>query len=171
MKSTAIATLVTAASLGFASLAQAQDEVRPRHARIPHGVIDPQFLGGHPAAGPVHRGHDNRRHDDRRYDNRRHESHRHDGRRYDHGRVAHGHPGYTHYDNRPYYVEAPRPHYYRGGYVPYEYRGSRYAVSDWHNHHLYAPPQGYQWVRSPDNTNYALIAIATGLIAAIALSQ
>lgn len=164
MKSTAIATLVTAASLGLASLAQAQD-VRPQHARMPHGVIDPHFLGGHPGAGSVHRGHDNR------HDNRRHESRGHNNRGYDHGRVAHGHPGYTRHDNRPYYVQAPSPHYYRGGYVPYEYRSHGYAVNDWHARHLYAPPQGYQWVRSPDNSNYALIAIATGLIAAIALSQ
>lgn len=170
MKSTAIATLATAASLGFASLAQAQDEVLPQHARILQRVEN-QVITGHPGAGPAHRGHDNRRYDNRGHDNRRYESHRHGDRRYDRGRIAHGHPGYTHYDNRPYYVQAPSPHYYRGGYVPHEYRGSRYAVSDWHNHHLYAPPQGYQWVRSPDNSNYALIAIATGLIAAIALSQ
>jgi Ni/Co efflux regulator RcnB len=36
---------------------------------------------------------------------------------------------------------------------------------DWHQHHLRAPPRGYEW-REVDG-NYVLAAVATGLIASI----
>ncbi|MEO7066233.1 MAG: RcnB family protein [Rhodanobacter sp.] len=60
--------------------------------------------------------------------------------------------------------------YKRGGYVPVHYRQSRYYVTDWRSHRLYAPPRGYRWVRS-DNSDFLLVAIATGVIANIILSH
>jgi len=62
------------------------------------------------------------------------------------------------------------PRLQRGGYVPQHYRAQRYVVNDWRAHHLYAPPAGQQWVRA-DNGDYALMAIATGLIAALVVNQ
>nr|HET7858072.1 RcnB family protein [Caldimonas sp.] len=64
----------------------------------------------------------------------------------------------------------PEHNWYRGSYLPREYRSHNYVVDDWRAHHLYAPPSGYHWVQSPGG-DYVLAAIATGLIAAILLNQ
>jgi Ni/Co efflux regulator RcnB len=70
-------------------------------------------------------------------------------------------------DHRGY----PQPHaeWHRGDRVPTEYRGRNYVVNDWHNHHLQAPPRGYQWVGV--GGDYVLAAIATGVIAQIIANQ
>lgn len=60
--------------------------------------------------------------------------------------------------------------YYRGDYVPYEYRQRHYYVNDWRARHLYAPPRGYQWVET-DTGDYLLMALATGLIANLVLNS
>jgi Ni/Co efflux regulator RcnB len=92
-------------------------------------------------------GHDNDRHDNR---GNKHSSHHDNGRH--NGRGA-----------------GPHHNYYKGGYVSREYRQRQYVVNDWHGRHLHAPPRGYQWVQTgPD---YVLIAISTGLIAQIVLSN
>ena len=57
----------------------------------------------------------------------------------------------------------------RGEYLAHHYRGSRYAVSDWRQRRLYAPPHGYHWVQA--GTDYALVALATGLIAQVLLNN
>jgi Ni/Co efflux regulator RcnB len=64
----------------------------------------------------------------------------------------------------------PDHDWYRGSYVPREYRGRNYVVDDWRAHHLYAPPAGYHWVQAPGG-DYVLAAIATGLIASILLNH
>jgi Ni/Co efflux regulator RcnB len=56
--------------------------------------------------------------------------------------------------------------YKRGGYVPAEYRGGSYEVTDWRSQHLRQPPRGYHYVRS-DNGDFLLVAITTGVIASI----
>ena len=70
-------------------------------------------------------------------------------------------------DDRRYYGMHDRGRhegwYRRGGYVPVEYRGGRYVVTDWHRERLREPPRGYHWVRS-DNGDFLLVAIATGII-------
>lgn len=63
----------------------------------------------------------------------------------------------------------PHAGWRRGGYVPREYRAPDYVVSDWRARHLQAPPRGYQWVGV--GGEFALAAIATGLIAQIVLSH
>lgn len=78
-------------------------------------------------------------------------------------------------DRGRYYVVHDRGRhegwYKRGGYIPVQYRQSRYYVTDWRaQRRLYAPPRGYRWVRS-DNSDFLLVAIATGVIANIILSN
>ena len=60
--------------------------------------------------------------------------------------------------------------YKRGGYIPVQYRQSRYYVTDWRARRLREPPRGYRWVRS-DNNDFLLVAIATGVIANIIFSH
>ena len=63
----------------------------------------------------------------------------------------------------------PNHNFYRGGRLPQEYRNRQYVVEDWRGHHLNAPQRGYQWVQT--GGDYLLVAIATGIIAQILLSQ
>lgn len=90
----------------------------------------------------------NDRHYDRndRYDNRR--------------SVERRHYGYT--TGSHYRVQ-------RGAYLAHQYRGSRYMVSDWRGRRLSAPPRGYQWVQA--GNDYALVALASGLIAQVLLNN
>lgn len=59
--------------------------------------------------------------------------------------------------------------FYRGGHIPNQYRGRQYVVNDWRARHLHAPLRGQQWVQV--GTDYALVAIATGVIAQLVLSR
>jgi len=63
----------------------------------------------------------------------------------------------------------PNFEYYRGDRLPLEYRHRNYVVDDWREHRLSAPPRGYHWVQY--GADYALIAIATGVIAQILLGR
>jgi len=63
----------------------------------------------------------------------------------------------------------PEHNYYRGQRLPPQYRTSEYVVNDWRGHHLSAPPRGYHWVQS--GGDYVLVAIATGIILQLLLSQ
>lgn len=109
----------------------------------------------------------------------------HDRRDYGHDRRDYGHDrrDYGHYDNRRgygyghgrgYYVvhdRGPRGGWYRrGGYVPVEYRETRYVVTDWRGERLREPPRGYRWIRGDDG-QFLLVAIASGVIADILLSH
>jgi Ni/Co efflux regulator RcnB len=53
--------------------------------------------------------------------------------------------------------------------LPAQYRHRHYVVDNWQAHRLSRPPRGYQWVQI--GGDYALIAIGTGLIAQILLSN
>lgn len=79
-----------------------------------------------------------------------------------------------HDDRGRYYVVHDRGRhagwYKRGGYLPVQYRADRYYVSDWSTYRLRQPPRGYRWVRS-DNSDFLLIAVATGIITDIVLSH
>jgi Ni/Co efflux regulator RcnB len=63
----------------------------------------------------------------------------------------------------------PYHNYYRGERLPTYYRSSTYVVNDWRGHRLSAPPRGYHWVQT--GADYVLVAIATGIILQIILSQ
>ena len=68
-----------------------------------------------------------------------------------------------------YYYGARGPEWRRGAHVPREYMGRQYWVNDWRAHRLAPPPRGYQWVQV--GNDYVLIALATGIIAQLMLSQ
>jgi Ni/Co efflux regulator RcnB len=99
----------------------------------------------------------------------------------DHGN-DHGHDGPpagyghsappSHYDNHADNRErgaGPRHDFYRGRPLPREYRNRNYAVNNWRNHHLHAPPRGYQWFQT--GADYVLVAAATGIIAEIVIGR
>lgn len=120
---------------------------------------------GHGGQRQEHR--DNRNGDkhDKRKDDRRHN--RYDDRR-DHRYDARQdyRPG-SHYDRNGY---QPRPADWRlGGRLPPEYRNHNYVVNDYRAYQLQAPPRGYQWVGV--GGEFALAAIATGIIAQIIVSR
>lgn len=63
----------------------------------------------------------------------------------------------------------PDHNFYTGRRLPPNYNQRRYVVEDWRRHQLRQPPRGYHWVQTgPD---YLLVAVATGLIAQIILSN
>ncbi len=154
MKSTAIVCAL-AASMGFASLSYADDNDR-------RGRGNEQRF--------EQRGHNDRDGRDGRHANRRDHG-RHDNRHgyYNGGyQGSRGH-GYANARNDRFYPGARGPQFYRGGHIPAEYRSRQYYVNDWRGHRLSAPPRGQQWVQV--GTDYALIAIATGLIINLALTN
>ena len=61
----------------------------------------------------------------------------------------------------------PDQRWRRGDRLPTQYRHRQYVVNDWRSHRLSAPPRGYHWVQI--GGDFALIAIATGLIAQLVL--
>lgn len=63
----------------------------------------------------------------------------------------------------------PNHNWVRGSRVPPQYRTRHYVVNDWRGHRLSAPPRGYNWVQN--GGDYLLVAIATGVIAQIILSN
>lgn len=95
---------------------------------------------------------------------------------HDHHDHHRGPPGHSHYDNRYHHDyhhdgrgAGPHHDFYRGQRLAPEYRRHEYVVDNWRGHHLKAPPRGYHWVQTgPD---YVLVAITTGIIAQIVLSN
>lgn len=57
-------------------------------------------------------------------------------------------------------------HWARGQRMPRAYYRDSSRYVDYRAYHLNRPRRGYRWVRTDDNT-YAMVAITTGLIAAI----
>lgn len=153
MKSTAIVCAIAAAGLSFSALSFADDNDR----RGPRG--EPQRVQQH---GPRYMD----QHEQRRFDHRdERRGERNFGQRNDQ-RVDYRDARRS---DRHYYYNARGPEFRRGGYIPREYRGHNYYVTDYRAHRLSPPPRGQQWVQvGPD---YVLIAIATGLIAHMVLSQ
>lgn len=94
---------------------------------------------------------------DRREDRRDYRAERREDRR-----------DFRHSHNIRYY-NARGPEFRRGHYIPREYRGRQYVVTDYRSHRLYAPPRGQQWVQV--GGDYVLVAIATGLIAHLVLNR
>ncbi len=77
---------------------------------------------------------------------------------------------YHHDDNRDHDRGAgPRHDLRKGGRLPPEYRGRQYVVDDWRGHRLSAPPRGYHWVQT--GGDYVLVAVATGVILSLLLSN
>lgn len=57
----------------------------------------------------------------------------------------------------------------RGERMADHYRGDYAVVGDWRSRRLYAPQRGYHWVQA--GNDYALVAIATGIIASVLLNH
>ena len=115
--------------------------------------------------GADNRGYDNRGHDNRGYDNRGHDNRHYENNNYEYRNYGYRDGGYRGQGRGV----GPNHSWYRGDRMPSAYRTRHYVVDDWRGHHLYAPPQGYQWVQS--GGDYLLVAVATGIIASILLSQ
>lgn len=64
--------------------------------------------------------------------------------------------------------ETRGPQFHRGDRLPPQYRSQR-GMNDWQDRHLHAPAHGQQWVQV--GADYALIAIATGVIAQLVLNR
>ena len=64
---------------------------------------------------------------------------------------------------------AEHHHYHKGERLSVVDHRSEYVVNDWHERNLREPPPGHHWVRSGDD--YVLAAIATGIVADIALNH
>ncbi len=79
------------------------------------------------------------------------------------------HAGHANNERRDERGAGPNHNYYRGERLPAQYRHTQYVVNDWRGHHLSAPPRGYHWVQT--GSDYVLIAIATGIIAQLLLSN
>jgi Ni/Co efflux regulator RcnB len=174
MKPTRIACAAIAASLGFSSLSFAQGW---------QGRGDDRFERREERREQRFDHRQERR--EQRFEHRQdHREDRHDRRHFEARQERHwsppqyvqpARPAYSHaWRTAPYYAprvqyinSAPR-YYYRGDVLPYEYRRHMVVVNDWNAYGLYAPPYGYQWVRS-DTGEILLIALATGLIANLLL--
>ena len=112
------------------------------------------------------RGNDNHGNGNRGYDNRgNYDNRRYDNVGYDYRNYGYRDGGYRGHGRGV----GPNHSWYRGDRMPTAYRTRHYVVDDWRGHHLYAPPQGYHWVQS--GGDYLLVAVATGIIASILLSQ
>lgn len=115
--------------------------------------------------GHGHNGQDDGDHGRRGDDGDRNVRYGDDDRGHGHGR---GH-AYGHYRN--WHDRGEHEGWYRrGGYLPVEYRSSRYVVYDWREARLREPPRGYHWVRS-DNGDFLLVAITTGVIVDLLLNH
>lgn len=63
----------------------------------------------------------------------------------------------------------PHHQYHRGQRLPAEWRGQQHRVNDWRARHLSPPPRGQQWVQV--GADFALVAIATGVITSLIMNQ
>ena len=99
-----------------------------------------------------------------RYDNRQDYS-RHNGYDRDH---RYDSRSYGYRDSYRQQRRAERRAMRRGEHMS-QYNGNYYVVSDWRSRRLHAPQHGYHWVQS--GNDYALVAIATGIIASVLLNR
>jgi Ni/Co efflux regulator RcnB len=159
-----IVSAAAALALGCSGLAVAQQDKDVMADRATKATNSGRLDNGPPRPGYDRQGYPTRRGQDRRGDDRRGSEQRaYEQRPYDQ----------RGYDQRGYDARGrgagPDHNYYRGGRLPQYYRGHEYVVDDWRGHRLQSPPRGYHWVQvGPD---YVLVAIATGIIASILLSQ
>lgn len=163
MKSKAIICAIAAASFSFASLSFADNDDRRGSDRESSRAEQ---------RGPMSRnGDDSGRRDFDRRDRRDHRDQSNNSDQRDQRHGAHdNNRGFEGHDARSHrYYNARGPQFHRGGRIPQEYRNRQYVVNNWRDHHLNAPPRGQQWVQV--GADYALIAIATGVIAQLILSQ
>ncbi len=109
---------------------------------------------------------DHGRYDDDRRDHRRRNDDRRDHRRHNQRRVV------VYRQNNVYRQPVYRPDMRYYGHQRWRrghrYSGPTYVVRDYGHYRLRQPPRGYRWVRA-GNSDYLLVAIATGMILDIAM--
>jgi Ni/Co efflux regulator RcnB len=161
MKASAITCVALAASLGFSTLASAQDR---------GGRRDDNPRAERREERRENRAERREERQERRFEQAQRQDRQEDrafrqGYRQADRDSVYLHPSYGHQNSvyqQPRYYSQQR--FQRGHYLPHEYRQSRYYVNDWHSHRgLYAPPQGQQWMQV--GSEFVLVALATGLIA------
>jgi Ni/Co efflux regulator RcnB len=89
-----------------------------------------------------------------------------------HGPAMNGYHGDDHNAPRPpeHANEEPRHADWRKGErLSSDYRNHEYVVDNWREHSLRQPPRGYQWVGV--GADYLLVAVASGIIAQVVMSQ
>lgn len=69
-----------------------------------------------------------------------------------------------HVNNEPRHSE-----WRKGERLASDYRNRQYVVDDWRGQGLHQPPRGYQWVGV--GAEYLLVAVASGIIAQVVMSQ
>ena len=143
MKSKALVCAIALSCLGLSSLSFARDD-------------DRRGRGG----------------DSQRFEQRGHQhpGARHAGPRQFDPRAARHQPQFDRRDVRNHRQFGARgAQFHRGERMPLQYRHRQHAMNNWQARHLHAPGRGQQWVQV--GADYALIAIATGVIAQIVLSR
>jgi Ni/Co efflux regulator RcnB len=149
MKTNKLVATLTAALLTFSSLGFTKDHDDGRRRNDREWSDDDR--------GDQRGGHGNRRGGQRGHE-----------RGYERGQ-QYGGPPQAFRDERRDRGAGPYQNYYRGQRLPSYYRNNTYVVNDWRGHRLSAPPRGYHWVQT--GSDYVLVAIATGIILQIMLSQ
>jgi Ni/Co efflux regulator RcnB len=172
MKTSAIVCTVLAGSLGFSSLAFAQDGRRGDRDRGDRGDrVERQDRQERRAERRenrqerrVEQAYRQERQEDRAYRQGYRAGVQQPSYRYVQPAPAYRYSQPSYVYNQPRYYSGNSHRFYRGGYLPYEYRNHGYYVNNWNSYpHLYAPPHGHQWMNI--NGEFLLVALATGLIA------
>jgi Ni/Co efflux regulator RcnB len=94
------------------------------------------------------------------------------GRGYDRDRSHYEAPSgyrYQYRDERQERGAGPEHDFRVGQRLPQGWHQRTYVVDDWRGHYLSAPPRGYHWVQT--GSDYVLVAIATGVILQLLLSN
>jgi Ni/Co efflux regulator RcnB len=76
---------------------------------------------------------------------------------------------YQYRDDRIERGAGPEHDFRIGQRLPQGWHQRTYVVDDWRGHYLSAPPRGYHWVQT--GSDYVLVAIATGVILQLLLSN
>jgi Ni/Co efflux regulator RcnB len=140
----------------------------PRVNGVPQAAPAPTARPGYNARQARQQDNLQRYNDQRAYEQRAYEQRRYDQRAYD-PRMGNRGDWERYRGEGHYYYGARGPEWRRGAHIPREYMARQYWVEDWRAHRLSAPPRGYQWVQV--GNDYVLVAIATGIIAQLLLSQ
>lgn len=152
MKLMRTVSLILALSLGTAGVVYGQRD-RDDRSRGDRGRGDGRDYNDDDRGDP--RGRPDMRHDDRRGNGDRWRGNDNDRRR-----------GGDAWQGRG---AGPDHRFHRGSRLPAEWRHNRYVINDWRSHRLNAPPRGHHWVQP--GADYVLVAVATGLILQILLTQ
>ena len=168
MKTKILVSALAAAFLAAGSATAFADD-RGHGRKVQKQQVDKHYRHDARAHGPSndHRHRQGGHRDVHRAQQHRHvDSHRHADRH--RPVVRHAAPVHVHVHNHGRGA-GPRRDVHRGRHLPVHYHSRQYVVENWRGYRLSAPPHGHHWVQV--GADYALVAIASGLIAQIVLSN